>query len=143
MAELGLPTDVGSPSPQEIINDDVAEGRSTLDLELTGSTTNGRRDDLHTEAIKQQSPGPPKPERRSCEIILAQGKAIDEDAIRKRGLAVIVPPVQQCWEYMVFEDGIEVEEILEEYDDAGLIEYLVQFADGREDVVSRHMWFSP
>lgn len=66
----------------------------------------------------------------------AFGEVYQEKAVKRNGLAVIVPPAQNRWEYKVFQDEDEVEEILEEYDDAGLLEYLVLFADGSEDVVS-------
>ena len=66
----------------------------------------------------------------------ALGEVLQERAVKRNGLAVIVPPARNRWEYMVFQEDDEVEEILEEYDDAGFLEYLVQFTDGIEDVVS-------
>ena len=66
----------------------------------------------------------------------AFSEVLNEKAVTRDGLAVVVPPPQNRWEYKVFQEADEVEEILEEYDDAGFLEYLVLFADGSEDVVS-------
>ena len=63
-------------------------------------------------------------------------EALYEDVVKRDGIAVIVPPVQNRWEYCRYEDPMEVVELLEEYDDGGLIEYLVRKEDGMEEVVS-------
>ena len=62
--------------------------------------------------------------------------ALYEDIVNRDGIAVIVPPVQNPWEYRKYEEPSTAIAILEEYDDAGLVEYLVQFDDESEEVVS-------
>ena len=64
------------------------------------------------------------------------GEVLYEKAVKRNGFAVIVPPAKNRWEYKVFVEDDGVNQILEEYDDAGLVEYLVLFSDGSEDVVS-------
>ncbi len=62
----------------------------------------------------------------------AQYETLNEHAVNKRGLAVLVPPIERRWEYQVYEEP-HVSQILEEYDDG---DYLVQLDDGREKLVS-------
>ena len=62
-------------------------------------------------------------------------EALNPASVEKRGIAVIVPAVQNPWEYLVYEEP-RVREVLEEFDDGSNIKYLVEFEDGREDVVS-------
>ena len=64
------------------------------------------------------------------------GEVLYEKAVKRNGFAIVVPPAKNRWEYKVFVEDDAVDEILEEYDDAGFIEYLVLFSDGSEDVVS-------
>ena len=64
------------------------------------------------------------------------GEALNEEAVRKNGIAIIVPPVENAWEYRRYEESSLPIEILEEYDDGGLLEYLVRFDDESEEVVS-------
>ena len=73
----------------------------------------------------------------------ALGEVLHPKAVKRDGLAIIVPPAQNRWEYQVFQGDDEVEEILEEYDDAGFLEYLVLFTDGSEDVVSVALAYHP
>ena len=72
----------------------------------------------------------------------ALGEVLQENTVKRDGFAVVVPPSQDRWEYKVFSEDDAVDEILEEYDDAGFVEYLVLFSDGSEDVVSRLFWTS-
>ena len=58
------------------------------------------------------------------------------ESVRKRGIAVVVYHVETPSEYRLYQ-GLAVSEIVEEYDDAGLIEYLVRFEDESEEVVSQ------
>ncbi len=62
----------------------------------------------------------------------AQFEILNETSVRKRGLAVLVPPIERRWEYQVYEEP-QVSQILGEYDDGSL---LVQLDDGSEEVVS-------
>lgn len=64
------------------------------------------------------------------------GEILYEKAVKRNGFAVVVPPAKNRWEYKVFIEDDGVDQILEEYDDAGFVEYLVLFSDGSEDVVS-------
>ena len=64
------------------------------------------------------------------------GEILYEKAVKRNGFAIVVPPAKNRWEYKVFVEDDAVDQILEEYDDAGFIEYLVLFSDGSEDVVS-------
>ena len=93
-------------------------------------------DDIDPELTTMQF-DPPSP-RDSSVPFSALGQVLYEKAVKRNGLAVIVPPARNRWEYKVFEEDDPVDEILEEYDDAGFIEYLVLFSDGREDVVSAY-----
>jgi hypothetical protein len=66
------------------------------------------------------------------------GEALHPDLIERNGLAVVIPRLENLWEYRRYDDPATVVEILEEYDDGGFIEYLVQFDDESEKVVSPH-----
>ena len=63
-------------------------------------------------------------------------EALYEDTVNRDGIAVVVPAVQNPWEYRKYEEPVTAVAILEEYDDGGLLEYLVQFSDETEEVVS-------
>ena len=66
-------------------------------------------------------------------------EALNEEAVTRDGIAIIVPQVENAWEYHRYEEEEEeprVEQILEEYNDGGILEYLVQYTDGLEEVVS-------
>ena len=63
-------------------------------------------------------------------------EALNMDAVMRDGFAIIVSPVVNAWEYRRYEEPPQVFEIIEEYDDGGLVEYLVRFDDDSEEVVS-------
>lgn len=69
------------------------------------------------------------------------GVALYEDVVRRDGIAVIVPPLQNRWEYRRYEEEPAVVEILEEYNDGGMVEYLVLYDDENEEVVSSYIEF--
>ena len=113
---------------------------SNIDL-IESTTTTAKPPHLTTSGKRSSSPlfvsqdegrdmsldeGPDHP-------LLAKGEALRPEAVRKRGLAVIVPPVQRPWEYLVYKEP-RAKEIVEVYDDG---EYLVQFEDEWEEVVSQ------
>ena len=76
------------------------------------------------------SEGSPSPEAEEI------AEALNPELIAEHGLAVIVPPVTNAWEYIRYEEPPLVVEILEEYDDGGLLEYLVRLYDESEEMVS-------
>ncbi|KAL9585582.1 MAG: hypothetical protein Q9212_001442 [Teloschistes hypoglaucus] len=51
-------------------------------------------------------------------------------------IAVVVPPVKNKWEYQVYPNNSEVQEVLEEYEDVGDSQYLVRFSNGSQSEVS-------
>ena len=71
----------------------------------------------------------------SAESLLQLGEALQPESVRKRGIAVVVHPVERAWEYRLY-GGPVVSEIVERYDDGGFIEYLVRYDDESEEVVS-------
>lgn len=78
----------------------------------------------------------------SADSLLELGEALQPESVRKRGIAVVVHPVDEPSEYRPYE-GPAVSEIVEGYDDGGLIEYLVRYEDESEEVVSQGIYVSP
>lgn len=62
-------------------------------------------------------------------------EALRPDLIERNGFMVMVPRLQNQWEYLRYEEPVTAVEILEQYDDG---EYLVQLDDESEEVVSRY-----
>ena len=116
---------------------DDAHGGSASDVEIIPASAYTAKHDNGLDSTAMQFDQPIiVSQEDSVFHFSALGQALHEEAIKRNGLAVIVPPAQNRWEYKVFQENDEVDEILEEYDDAGFIEYLVLFLDGSEDVVS-------
>lgn len=63
-------------------------------------------------------------------------KSLSSKTILKDAISVVVPPVQQRWEYRVYPEELYVDNILEEYDDQDENQFLVKFSDGSEKTVS-------
>ena len=78
----------------------------------------------------------------SADSLLELGEALQPESVRKRGIAVVVHPVDEPSEYRPYE-GPAVSEIVEGYDDGGLIEYLVRYEDESEEVVSQGIYVFP
>ena len=78
----------------------------------------------------------------SAESLLQLGEALQPESVRKRGIAVVVHPVERAWEYRLY-GGPAVNEIVERYDDGGFIEYLVRYDDESEEVVSCGIYLLP
>ncbi len=76
----------------------------------------------------------------SADSLLELGEALHPESVRKRGIAVVVHPVESALEYRLYGEPA-VSEIVESYDDGGLIEYLVRYEDESEEVVSRGISF--
>lgn len=72
----------------------------------------------------------------SADSLLDLGEALQPESVRKRGIAVVVHPVERASEYRLYGEPA-VSEIVESYDDGGFIEYLVRYEDESEEVVSR------
>ena len=49
---------------------------------------------------------------------------------------ILVPPVERRWEYQVYRSEHEVQDILEEYEDLGELQYLVRCSNGQQLEVS-------
>ena len=49
---------------------------------------------------------------------------------------ILVPPVEHRWEYQVYRSEHEVQDILEEYEDVGELQYLVRYSNGQQSEVS-------
>ncbi len=137
MADADAPIDVDMLT-QELDKDaDDARGGSISDVEHIANSVNGGKRDSDPDLTTIQLDPPPNSSHDSRAVSLsALSEVLQEKAVKRNGLAVIVPPVQNRWEYKVFQEEDEMDRILEEYDDAGIIEYLVLFSDGSEDVVS-------
>ena len=139
MADRDALTDVDmlAHEPVEEVHD--AQGGSNSDLELIAPSTpiDAAQCGIDPESVMMQFDAPPSPSHGAPSVpFSALGEVLQEKAVKRNGLAVIVPPARNRWEYKVFQEDDEVAEILEEYDDAGFLEYLVLFSDGSEDVVS-------
>lgn len=124
---------------QHEVSEDVNDvlGEPTSDMEFIESSANTAVRDIDPHLTTMQFDPPPAPSHRDSSMpFSALGDVLYPKAVKRDGLAVVVPPARNRWEYKVFKEDDEVDEILEEYDDAGFIEYLVLFSDGSEDVVS-------
>ena len=60
---------------------------------------------------------------------------LNEAAVGRDGFEIKVPPVQEPWNYVLYDEP-EIEEILEEFNNEDDISYLVRFTDERIDEVS-------
>ena len=138
MADGDALTDVDMLAREPVEEAHEAQGGSNSDIELIApsTSTNPAQRGIDTELMVQHD-APPSPLHGAPSVpFSALGEVLREKAVKRNGLAVVVPPAQNRWEYKVFQEDDEVAEILEEYDDAGFLEYLVLFSDGSEDVVS-------
>ena len=144
---MNASTDVNMLSHElvEVMHDTEDGPHSEVERILT--STDAEQPGIDPNLMAMQFDGPPSPAQRIPSHgspldgapsipFPASSEVLNEKAVKRDGLAIIVPPPQNRWEYKIFQEADEVKEILEEYDDAGFIEYLVLFADGSEDVVS-------
>ncbi len=126
--------DVEMLAHEPVEDADDAQCGTTSDVELIAASANGANRDIDPNSITKKFDRPFIPAQK--DPLSALGEVFYEKAVKRNGFAVVVPPAQNRWEYKVYKEEDEVDEILEEYDDAGFIEYLVLFSDGSEDVVS-------
>lgn len=129
MADADALIDADMLAHEHFENADDAQSGTISDVDLIAASANGAKRDLEPESTTIRLDNSSVP-------FSALGEVLYEKAVKRNGLAIIVPPAQDRWEYKIFKEDDEVDEILEEYDDAGFIEYLVLFSDGSEDVVS-------
>lgn len=156
---------VGTSQEQAIDLDDIGDGSSEVEL-IVSSTLNqlDGETNLPAATTERTSPNPQNQLGKDIERVLATaehesplfvsegspsssnaevGEALRPDLIERNGLAVVIPHLENQWEYRRYEETATVTEILEEYDDGGFVEYLVQFDDESEEVVSRHIGLFP
>ena len=144
-ADASMEVNMLSDELVEVVHD--AHNGPDSDVERIIASTHGEQTGPDPDLMAMQFDGPPSPAQRSPSHgspshgapsipFSAFSQVLNEKAVERDGLAVIVPPPRDRWEYKIFQEADEVKEILEEYDDAGFLEYLVLFADGSEDVVS-------
>ena len=137
MAEADASSEVDMLKHVNLEDTDDAHIDSTSEVGPIGASTDTANRDVDPDStIMKVDPVLISPQEDTLFSFSALGEVLHETAVKRSGLAVIVPPAQNRWEYKVFEEDDEVDEILEEYDDAGFVEYLVLFTDGSEDVVS-------
>ena len=135
--DADAPTDVDMLAFEHVDDANEAQVGSISDVELVAASEDRADGDMDPETTAMQFDPPLIPSRENSSVpFSALGEVLHEKAVRRNGLAVVVPAAQNRWEFKVFEEDAKVVEILEEYDDAGFVEYLVLFADGSEDVVS-------
>ena len=147
-----IDVNIASRELVEVAHDAQDGPDSNMERGLSSSSMAAEQPRTDPDLMAMQFDGPPSPAQQSPSHaspshgapsipFSAFGEVLHEKAVRRDGLAVIVPPPEHRWEYRVFQEADEVNEILEEYDDAGFIEYLVLFADGSEDVVSVALFY--
>ena len=130
---------------------DYASGR---DFELNGAKQQSREEAVDMELLGSLTLGQPERDghpilngdRHDSPLFVSEGspsassedvgEALDEESVRRDGIAVIVPPVVNGWEYRRYEEPPRATDTLEEYNDGELLEYLVRFDDDNEEVVS-------
>lgn len=148
MADLDAPSNGLEASQEQAIDlDEVGDG--SPDIDLIVSTTldqlNEDTDPTMLEDYEEDSVGAEEMEDGSPLFVSPGvtptptdvGEALDPEVVEWDGIAVVVPLVQNRWEYRRYEDPAQLNEIVEEYNDGGLVEYLVQLDDEREEVVSQ------
>lgn len=122
----------------------VSSALDQLDGELTAlgqSQGSPTTQDLLVRAVSHASPSV----EQDSPLFVPQGisspseqevaEALRPDLIERNGFMVMVPRLQNQWEYRWYEEPVTAVEILEQYDDG---EYLVQLDDDSEEVVSRY-----
>ena len=141
MTDADASIDVDMPAQGHAEDADDAQKEPTSCVEIIASSTNEGNRDIDPDSTTMHSDLPIAPlQEASLVPFSALGEVLRENTVKRDGFAVVVPPAQNRWEYKVFSEDDAVDEILEEYDDAGFVEYLVLFSDGSEDVVSRLFW---
>ena len=129
--------DIDTLAHNEVEEMDDVPSESARDTERVIATESETNHDIEPELTAMQFELPfIQPQKLSPVPFSNLGEVLYEKAVKRDGFAVVVPPAKNRWEYKVFVEDDAVDQILEEYDDAGFIEYLVLFSDGSEDVVS-------
>ena len=128
-----LPNGDGLPQEQDIHGERADHGGPIQFEEEIPTAVAGQTDDSPL-FVSEGSPS-------TSSVDFAE--ALNPELIDRHGLAVIVPTVVNAWEYRRYEEPPDAVEILEEYDDGGLIEYLVRFDDESEEVVCQVSFAAP
>ena len=143
MAEVFTNADaLGASQEQAISIEDARDSSSDVDMIVTSAVTQLNNDLQESAAYGHDDdsviPTSDNIRAASNESDSASevAEALYEEIVSRDGIAVIVPAVQNPWEYRKYEEPVTAVAILEEYDDGGLLEYLVQFSDESEEVVS-------
>lgn len=55
----------------------------------------------------------------------------------RRGIAVVVPPLERRWEYRVYKEKTTIDKVLKHIKKLGQLQYLVKFIDAQELMVSK------
>ena len=137
MANADASIDIDMLAHNEVEDMDDNPSDPARDAERVVATESETNHDIEPESTAMQFDLPfIQSQKLSPVPFSALGEVLYEKAVRRNGFAVVVPPAKNRWEYKVFVEDDGVDQILEEYDDAGFVEYLVLFSDGSEDVVS-------
>ena len=136
MANTDASIDVDMLEHELVEDADDALGRSASDLEVSITSASGANPTMEPDLTVMQFDGPLIASHVPSVPFSSLGEVLHEKAVTRNGVAVIVPPPQNRWEYKVFQEDDDVAEILEQYDDAGSLEYLVLFSDGIAELVS-------
>lgn len=67
--------------------------------------------------------------------IAHSGHATAAAKLARSVISIPVPPVERRWEYRLYQDEKEVQDVIEEYEDLGELQYLVRFWNGLESEV--------
>lgn len=105
-------------------------------------------EDLDNEESKSitQAKDPDSPLFISDHYLMSPGPAkhnpSHQEIIAQDSIIVVVPPVQQRWEYREYHEAPFIRKVLEEYDHPDAVQFLVKFSDGNESRVSSSPKFS-
>ena len=136
-ANANASIDIDMLAHNEVEEMDNNPGESAQDAERVIATGSETIHDTEPELTAMQFDLPFVQSQKLSPVPFSNlGEVLYEKAVKRNGFAIVVPPAKNRWEYKVFVEDDAVDQILEEYDDAGFIEYLVLFSDGSEDVVS-------
>ena len=136
-ANADASTDIDMPPHNEVDEMDDNQSEPARDAERVTANGSETNHDIEPELTAMQFDLPFIQSQKLSTVPFSNlGEILYEKAVKRDGFAVVVPPAKNRWEYKVFVEDDGVDQILEEYDDAGFVEYLVLFSDGSEDVVS-------
>lgn len=121
-------------------SDDVVMGEVQFDREISPDSDDDLVGPIENKSLGTDGDDVPMTES----VFVFQGTPVtgaNTDNIRKRGLAVVIPPATRRWEYQLYDDSA-VQEVLEEYDEDEDVTYLVKYTDGSQAIVSEKPHYS-